>query len=83
MIWCIIQRERETRVKQKLKNDFAPPLIDSHSLSINPTATAAMAGGIQLVEEAHLTGGYTRFCRKASKCRNHAVFGGEIIKCAL
>ena len=76
MIWCIIQRERETRVKQKLKNDFAPPLIDSHSRSINPTATAAMAGGIQLVEGAHLTGGYTCFCRKLSKCRNHTGFWG-------
>ena len=61
MIWCIIQRERETRVKQKLKNDFAPPLIDSHAQSITPTATAAMAGGIQLVEGAHLRVGHSAF----------------------
>ena len=47
------------------------------------TATAAMAGGKQLFEGAHLTGGNSRFCRKSSKCRNYALFVGQIIKYAL
>ena len=45
-------------------------------------ATAAMAGGTQLFEGAHLTGGNTRFCRESSKCRNYALFVGQIIKYA-
>ena len=51
--------------------------------SIILTATAAMAGGTQLFEGAHLTGGNTRFCRETSKYRNYALFVGQIIKYAL
>ena len=51
--------------------------------SIILTATAAMAGGTQLFEGAHLTGGTMRFCRESSKCRNYALFVGQIIKYAL
>ena len=50
--------------------------------SIILTATAAMAGGTQLFEGAHLTSGNTRFCRESSKCRNYAFFVGQIIKYA-
>ena len=54
---------------------------NSLSRSIILTATAAMAGGTQLFEGAHLTGGNnTRFCCEPSKCRNYAFFVGEIIK---
>ena len=59
-----------------------PQLCDA-AYTINLTATAAMAGGTQLVEGAHLTGGNTCFCRESNKCRDHAGFWGEIIKCAL
>ena len=55
----------------------------SESRSIILTATAAMAGGTQLFEGAHLTGGNTRFCRESSKCHNYALFVGQIIKYAL
>ena len=48
--------------------------------SIILTATAAMAGGTQLFEGAHLTGGNMRFCRESSKCRNYVLFVGEVIK---
>ena len=41
---------------------------------------AAMARATQLFEGAHLTGG---FCRESSKCRNYALFVGQIIKYAL
>ena len=34
---------------------------------------AAMAGGTQLFEGAHLTGGNMRFRRESSKCRNFAL----------
>ena len=51
--------------------------------SIILAATGAMAGGTQLFERAHLTGGNTRFCRESSKCRNYALFVGQIIKYAL
>ena len=50
--------------------------------SIILTATAAMVGGTQLFE-AHLTGGSPRFCRTTSKCRNYALFVGQIIKYGL
>ena len=50
--------------------------------SIILTATDAMAGSTQLFEGAHLTGGNTRFCRESRKCRNHALFVGQIIKWA-
>ena len=50
--------------------------------SIILTATAAMAGGTQMSEGAHLTSGNTRFCRESSKCRNYALFVGQIIKYA-
>ena len=42
-----------------------------------------MAGGTQLFEGAHLTGGSIRFCRKSSKCRSYALFVGQIIIYAL
>ena len=51
--------------------------------SIILTATAAMATGTQLFEGAHLTGGNTRYCCESSKCRNNALFVGQIIKYAL
>ena len=51
--------------------------------SIILTGTAAMAGGTQLFEGTHLTGGKTRFCRKSSKCRNYRRFLGQINKYAL
>ena len=51
--------------------------------SIILTATAAMAGGTQMSEGAHLTSGSTRFCRESSKCRNYALFVGQSIKYAL
>ena len=41
----------------------------TRSRSIIVIATAAMAGGTQLFEGAHLTGGDTRFWRKSSKSR--------------
>ena len=50
---------------------------------IATAATTAMAGGTQLFEGAHLTGGNTRFCRESSKCRNYKLFVGQIIKYAL
>ena len=50
---------------------------------IATAATTAMAGGTQLFEGAHLTGGNTRFCRESSKCRNYALFVGQIIKYTL
>ena len=51
--------------------------------SIILTATAAMAGGTQLFEGAHLTSGNTRFCRESSKCCNYAFFVGQIIRYTL
>ena len=56
-----------------------PQLCDA-AYTINLTATAAMAGGTQLVEGAHLTGGDTHFCREPSKCCNYALFVGEILR---
>ena len=58
-----------------------PQLCDA-AYTINLTATAAMAGGTQLVEGAHLTGGNTRFCCESSKCREIRLLGGKIIKWA-
>ena len=55
----------------------------TRSRSIIVIATAAMGGGTQLFEGAHLTGGNTHFCRESSKCRNYALFVGQIIKYAL
>ena len=40
-------------------------------------------GGGQTAEAAHLTGGNKRFCCKSTKCRNYALFVGQIIKYAL
>ena len=51
--------------------------------SIILTATTAMAGGIQLFEGAHLTGGNTRFCGESSKCCNYTLFVGQNIKYTL
>ena len=51
--------------------------------SIILSATAAMVGGTQLFEGALLTSDYTHFCRESSKCRNYALFVGQIIKYAL
>ena len=56
-----------------------PQLCDA-AYTINLTATAAMEGGTQLVEGAHLTGGNTRFCCESSKGRNYSPFVGDIIK---
>ena len=42
-----------------------------------------MAGGTQLFEGANLTGGNTRFCHESSKCRNYALFVGQLINYAL
>ena len=42
-----------------------------------------MAGPTQLFEGTYLTGGNTRFCGESSKCRNYALFVGQIIKYAL
>ena len=55
----------------------------TRSRSIIVIATAAMAGGTQLFEGAHLTGGNTRFSCESSKCRNYALFVGQSIKYAL
>ena len=63
------------------KNPFC--LRRSNPWSIILTATAAMAGGTQLFEGAHLTSGNTRFCRESSKRHNYALFVGQIIKYAL
>ena len=41
-----------------------------------------MAGGPQLFEGAHLTGGNTRFCSESSKCHNYLLFVGQNIKYA-
>ena len=52
--------------------------------SINLTAaTAAMAGGTQLVERAHLIGGNMRFANPQCKCRSYAPFVCEVIKYVL
>ena len=40
-------------------------------------------GGGHTAEGAHLTSGNTRFCRKSTKCRNYALFVGQIIKYGL
>ena len=45
------------------------------------TVTAVMAGGTQLVEGAHLTGG-KRFCRESSKSRGFYVGGVKTKYCA-
>ena len=42
-----------------------------------------MAGGTQLFEGAHLTVDNMCFCRESGKCRNYALFVGQIIKYAL
>ena len=42
-----------------------------------------MAGGTQLIEGAHLTGGNTRFSGESSKCRNYTLFLGQNIKYTL
>ena len=59
-----------------------PQLCDA-AYTINLTATAAMAGGTQLVEGAHLTGGNTRFCHESSKSRNYTLFVVEVMKYVL
>ena len=46
---------------------FKADISGFRARSINLTVTAVMAGGTQLVEGAHLTGGDTRFCRVSSK----------------
>ena len=60
-------------------NDFfSPKLANPWSIILT-----AMAGGTQLIEGAHLTSGNMRFCRESSKCRNYALFVGQIIKYVL
>ena len=61
-----------------LDTDVQVPKRSPRARSIILTAKAAMAGGKQLFEGAHLTDGNTRFCRKSSKCRNYALFVGQI-----
>ena len=52
-----------------------PSGIRSGARFFNLTSTAAMVGGTQLFEGAHLTGAHTHFCRNSGKCRDYALFG--------
>ena len=75
------------RTTQMLSVVDQPPVYLYYSQVPSPwpiilTATAAMAGGTQLYE-AHLINGSPRFRRTTSKCRNYALFVGQIIKYTL
>ena len=56
----------------------------THTMSIKfrqIKLTSSAKKGTQLFEGAHLTS--TRLCRESSKCRNYALFVGQIIKYAV
>ena len=70
----VLSRRRPTQAQ--LKQAFR-----TQSIILN--ATAAMAGGTQLFEGAHLTSGNTRFCHESSKSRNYTLFVVEVMKYVL
>ena len=69
----VLSRRRPTQAQ--LKRAFR-----TRSIILN--ATAAMAGGTQLFEGAHLTSGNTRSCRESANIVT-LFFVGQIIKYAL
>ena len=73
-----VWRDFDAEVWSKVfTQDFEAEIWSSCSQSIILTA---MAGGTQLFEGAHLTGGNMRFCHESSKCRIYTFFVGQIIK---